>query len=366
MQKVLLTISFLFCTSLVLAQLVVPQGTTFRTGTNTLITTNNSVANRSALFNINQAGSGIILTGSNQAISTTEDIIIPNLAITGGGIKTIDGVIAVTENLILDNGLVNTGNQLDLDLFVLGPNVSIDENGANSYIVGPLVHLGGGDKFFPIGTGTQYAPVLLYDVTGSSDVATALLAASQTGAFLPTTLEAPVDSASQNWFWGFLSQGLSSATVELPVLPGDEGLTSGDNRAGVILEVDTATRQATNLGGVLSGGSIRSTNSLSKDVAYLMIGSSLVITPLIRNLITLNNDNQNDYLVIENIDIYENNEVVLLDRWGTEVFRKSGFRNYDEFDNPYDGSFDFLEPGNYICIVKYAGRSTKQVITVLK
>ncbi|MEP2773219.1 MAG: gliding motility-associated C-terminal domain-containing protein [Fulvivirga sp.] len=366
MSRYLLTISLLLISGLTSAQLVVPQGTTFRAGTNTLITTNNSVANRSAQFNINQAGSGIVLAGSNQAISTTEDIVLPNLGITGGGIKTMDGVIAVTENLILDNGLVNTGNQLDLDLFVLGPNVSIDENGTNSYIVGPLVHLGGGDKFFPIGTASQYAPVVLYGITGSNDVATALLAAPQTGAFLPTTLEAPVDSASQNWFWGFLSEGLSSATIELPILPGDEGLTSGDNRTGVVLEVDTTTRLATNLGGVLSGNTIRSTSSLSKEVAYLMVGSSLVITPLIRNLITLNRDGQNDFLVIEDIDVYQNNEVILLDRWGTEVFSKSGFRNYDEFDNPYDGNFDFLEPGNYICIVKYAGRSIKQVITVLK
>ncbi len=366
MSRHLLTISLLLMTGLTSAQLIVPQGTTFRTGTNTLITTNNSVANRSASFNINQSGSGIVLAGANQTLSTTEDIAIPNLAITGGGVKTIDGVIALTENLILDNGLVNTGNQLNLDLFVLGPNVNIDENGANSYIVGPLVHLGGGDKFFPIGTVSQYAPVLLYEVTGSNDVATALLAAPQTGAFLPTTLETPVDSASQNWFWGFLSQGLSNATVELPVLPGDGGLTTGDNRAGVVLEVDTTTRLATNLGGVLSGNTIRSTSSLTKEVAYLMLGSSLVITPLIRNLITLNRDGQNDFLVIEDIDIYENNEVILLDRWGTEVFNKSGFKNFNDFENPYDGSLDFLEPGNYICIVKYAGRSTKQVITVLK
>ena len=96
------------------------------------------------------------------------------------------------------------------------------------------------------------------------------------------------------------------------------------------------------------------------------MGDERTTVPVIHNIITPNKDNSNDFLFIEAISVYgDDNEVILLDRWGTEVYRQKNFRNFNDTDNPYDGSFDFLAPGNYICIVEYAGQTAKQVITVL-
>jgi hypothetical protein len=88
----------------------------------------------------------------------------------------------------------------------------------------------------------------------------------------------------------------------------------------------------------------------------------------IHNIISPNNDGINDYLVIENLGLLGlNNDVILLDRWGLKVFEKSGYQNFDAISNPYDGSFEFLQPGNYICIVKIPNRKTMtQTVTVVR
>jgi len=365
MRKCLLIIWFSIIWLSGQAQLVVAPNTSISSGTNTLITTNSSVNNQSTNFNLN-SGSGLVLAGTNQTLTTSSDLIIPRVGITGGGTKVLKGNFYVPEELLLNNGLLISGTRLNLGLFLLGPSVNISESGPNSYVVGSLAQQGGGTKYFPIGTSAQFAPVTLFDVTGTDNVATALITGQQDGSFLPTSVPAEIDSVSQNWFWRFASRGLASTKVQLPILAEDAGLVSGESRTGVVLQVDSVSKTASNLGGAVSENAIVSAASPMGIPSYLMVGSSLIINPLIHNLITINNDGQNDFLVIENINIYANNEVILLDRWGTEVYRKKGFINYDEFENPYDGSFDFLEPGNYICIVKYAGRSAKQMITVLK
>ncbi|MEM1136110.1 MAG: immunoglobulin domain-containing protein, partial [Bacteroidota bacterium] len=69
---------------------------------------------------------------------------------------------------------------------------------------------------------------------------------------------------------------------------------------------------------------------------------------VIMNLITPNNDGLNDKLYIKNIEAYPDNEVVLLDRWGNEIFRAEGYNN--EWIPVLDE--DIVDFGSYVCIVK--------------
>ena len=45
------------------------------------------------------------------------------------------------------------------------------------------------------------------------------------------------------------------------------------------------------------------------------------------NIITPNGDSNNDSWVIQNLDLFQQNEMVIYDRWGAEVFRESGFQS---------------------------------------
>ncbi len=68
----------------------------------------------------------------------------------------------------------------------------------------------------------------------------------------------------------------------------------------------------------------------------------------IMNMITANNDGFNDELFIKNIEDYPDNEVILLDRWGNEIFRTRGYQNDWQ---PVVGE-SILDFGAYVCIVK--------------
>ncbi|NJM26695.1 MAG: PKD domain-containing protein [Bacteroidia bacterium] len=84
----------------------------------------------------------------------------------------------------------------------------------------------------------------------------------------------------------------------------------------------------------------------------------------IKNVVTANGDEKNAFLYIERIEKFPDNEVVLLDRWGVEIFRRKGYNN--DWDLVVDG--DFIPAGNYVCIVKEneSGKVFSRTVTVIR
>ena len=317
---------------------------------------------------------GTVTFGTNASLKLDGDLTIdlpsgltvPILNITGGGTRSLQsGSLTVTNQLNLQSGIIQVINGSAL---VLNNGVQINEFDGTSWIGGPLTHLGNGAKFFPLGVNGTYAPIELDNVTGSGDITTTM-SVRAAGVALGD-LPANVSASSNSWAWDFTSTNFSSSAVNLPILPEDEALFIGDNLIGVVLEYDEQGGAVKNLGGFGSTlgslSAIGSNDALTGDSRVLLLGAELSLTPIIHNILTPNDDGANDYLFIDAISAYvDDNEVLLLDRWGVEVYRKQNFKNFNDTDNPYDGSFDDLSPGNYICILKYAGATAKQIITVL-
>lgn len=84
----------------------------------------------------------------------------------------------------------------------------------------------------------------------------------------------------------------------------------------------------------------------------------------IKNVITANGDDSNGVLYIENIEKYPSNQVVLLDRWGVEVFRKENYVN--DWDARKNG--EFLPAGQYVCVVKLneTGKVFTRTVSIIK
>jgi gliding motility-associated-like protein len=82
----------------------------------------------------------------------------------------------------------------------------------------------------------------------------------------------------------------------------------------------------------------------------------------IKNVVTANGDTKNDMLYIVNIEKYPSNEVILVDRWGAEIYRKKGYTN--EWD--LRKGDQYIPAGNYVCIVKFNGKIVSRTVTVLK
>lgn len=81
--------------------------------------------------------------------------------------------------------------------------------------------------------------------------------------------------------------------------------------------------------------------------------------------ITPNNDGRNDFLRIENIEAYPENEVVIVNRWGQTVYRRANYTNLDPWDGTHNGNP--LPQGAYYLVVRVTGRSTvvKQTIHLI-
>lgn len=361
MNKLLLTI-LLFPTA-VLAQVSVSGNTIMATGNGVQISTNGGIVNNGTLtFG---AGASLNLDG-DQTLDLASGLTVPILNIINGGSRSLQtGSLTVTEQLNLTSGVLAVSNGSSM---TINSSAQITEIDGTSWISGALTHLGNGTKFFPLGANGTYAPIQLENITGSGDITTTMSVRS--GGVSLGTLPANVPAASNSWAWDFTSTNFSSSGVNIPILPQDESLFGEESLIGIVLEYDEQGGAVRNLGGFGSSlktfNSIISNDALIGDNRVLLLGSELALTPIIHNILTPNDDGSNDYLIIDAISAYaDDNEVILLDRWGVEVYRKQNFKNFNDTDNPYDGSFDNLSPGNYICILKYAGTTAKQMITVL-
>ncbi|MDD2385363.1 MAG: gliding motility-associated C-terminal domain-containing protein, partial [Bacteroidales bacterium] len=82
------------------------------------------------------------------------------------------------------------------------------------------------------------------------------------------------------------------------------------------------------------------------EVTYDIIIDSeqIYVVPEVNNVFTPNNDGQNDLFTISNIELFPENELVILNRWGNEVYTRASY------NNTWDGSS--LSEGTYFYILK--------------
>ena len=77
-------------------------------------------------------------------------------------------------------------------------------------------------------------------------------------------------------------------------------------------------------------------------------------------VITPNDDGENDTWRINNIEFYPNNEVFIFDRWGQRVYRKKGYDNTDGWDVKYIGANMPVSTYYYVLKLKFE-KSDEQV-----
>jgi len=339
--------------------------TTIRSGTELkvkgLISTGGSVTNNSSTTDLSEAQ--LSLVGTNQTLNSSSPISVHSLEVEGGGTKTLQGEVTVTQALTLTNGIINPSSG---KLLYTG---SARLSGSSvSFVNGTLFQRGTGVRFFPIGSGGTYLPMSLNSIEDGSAVIGVTGFASGANLSLP----ANINSIASNRYWQVeVSSGTLRATTASLYVPGS---SIDASQKLVVVEADDANgATAVNLGGGVTDDFVTSFTPATKPI--LTIGIVENVEMRIMDLITpFNIDNINDKLKIVNIEYTYENKVTLLDRWGVPVKEWKNFRNYDDANNPNTDPFDFskLSPGNYICVLEYkwsADAPTEklnQMITVLK
>jgi CHU_C Type IX secretion signal domain len=185
----------------------------------------------------------------------------------------------------------------------------------------------------------------------------------------PTILEI---YTNQYWELFDASSTFAGSTVSVSTLL--SATSDYINAGGTVLiganAINSSGRES--LGGALADDFFASSEAITaadRIFTLARIGNSEVEV-VIHNVITPQLDNANDYLQIDNIHLFDEVKVRLLDRWGVLVRE---WTNYQNVSNtvPADPSHDLskVNTGNYICILEYKDggvrRQLSQMITLI-
>jgi gliding motility-associated-like protein len=358
---------FFFTGTLCTAQSIYVVGETLSVGNNTVLYVGDSVVNNGTIINngdiqvagfwLNngtyEPGQGqLTLTSSSPQVINHNDQSFTRLKIEGGGEKIFGADIYIVNELVLSNGNLVSASGSKL---VIEDGAVISGGSDNSYIDGPIYHVGTGSKYFPVGSGNVFLPLELVNVTGTSPTVGVLLTLPNTNLGVQGNLEAV--SARQYWQLDVIAGSFAGSQVVLPLR--DETFLDIIDQA-VVAQSPSLGEPFMNLGASARTGDV-SLGTVSSEIAATKmfltvgrfegeVGGKLVVY----NAVSPNDDGMNDFFKILNIDQYPNNIVTIYTRWGDKVFEMAG---YDNMDNKFEGQSNvgksyLLQEGTYYYVVE--------------
>ena len=273
-------------------------------------------------FNSTSATLPQIINHSNQSFS--------KLTISGGGRKLILADITIENEIILSDGVVEAENNARV---IINPTASISGGSDFSHINAPVYHYGNGVKLYPLGNGSVYLPVSLFNIADPASFI-GLRSIEIQGVTLPKAPSLDAISAIRYWNIDVVNGSLNSQ-VSLPVknenLPGSiENL--------VVVESQSLSENFESLGrssgqGTLTDGTIVSERNVT--APFITLASSTDDgSLLVYNAVSPNNDGLNEFLRILNIEYYPDNKFTVFTRWGDKIFE---IENYDNKENVFRG-----------------------------
>ncbi|MCB0505977.1 MAG: gliding motility-associated C-terminal domain-containing protein [Cyclobacteriaceae bacterium] len=348
MKRYSLTILSLFCLLTNLqAQSLYNNSTTLFIGENTVLSAPDSIVNNGTIINNGdiqvagiwqnngtyEPGSGqLTLTSSQPQVINHNDQSFTRLNIDGGGEKIFGADIYIENELVLTNGILVSSNNSKI---TIEDGADIIGGSDESYVDGPVYHVGNGDKFFPLGTGDVFLPVQLLNIQGNAPTIGVLLFSPNPNLEVQGNLDAVTDQ--EYWQVDVLEGTFEGSGVILPIR--DEFFMESIDQAAVAeaasLEVPFQSLGRFETTGDLTTGSVTSSELVTMN--FLTIGAIQQETSTelnVFNAVSPNDDGLNDILKIQNITLFPNNIVTIYTRWGDKVFEMAG---YDNNENVFKG-----------------------------
>ncbi len=165
----------------VLAQVIVQDGVLIISSENSVVYANEALTNQGKLIhqgkmylqsnfinNANyEASQGTLMMSGNDQLISVGAAKLGGIEIYNGGNKKIAGDLEILNHLALEKGMLLIPIESKL---MLSNEAAITQSSSSSYIQGYLYHRGNGEKFFPVGSANQYAPLTLNEVEGEEPV----------------------------------------------------------------------------------------------------------------------------------------------------------------------------------------------------
>jgi hypothetical protein len=361
-MKFKITLRFSFLATLIPlathAQVVISAGTALgMSNTPDVIIQATGNINNGSTVDFSAANLFIDLAGGDQQIFG--NWTVNGLRLSSAGNKTLTGSLTVTQALQFQAGflipqagkILYTGSTDNLEV--------VD----GSYVKGIFFQAGTGDRKFPVGTSSAFAPLRFSDIQIGDEIGVEAFDADP--GLIP---DVGLLSVSNNRYWLITMTDLTQiGTINSPVSLSLNGVVIPPDNAPAVVQAADLNTQAVSLGNFSNDPDFVT----SKDpvtAPLLTIGITTEIVVRVRDLITpFGSAGVNDKLYIENIERFDFNRVTLLDRWGVPV------KKWEHYTNDVEYDFGKLSPGNYICVVEYGddveGNNTQkitQMVTVLK
>jgi gliding motility-associated-like protein len=265
------------------------------------------------------AGTGKINFDSDQPQTINHnDQSFKKLTISGTGEKEFLANITIESELELQSSYLKSVNGAKI---IFDPGAIITGGSDQSHVIGPVELKGAGDWLFPVGNGTTYLPVEILGVTDATASATLTLN-ELTSETLTGAAELKKLSTKRYWEVILNSGNINSSLITLP-LSDEDGLTD-DLDLLVVASSNTATSGYTNIGKSTLVGSLSEGSITSKEIPALKFYTVAAIGEGIEvfNGVSAGMDGKNDYLRINNIELYTDTEVNIFNRWGDRDNKK--------------------------------------------
>jgi hypothetical protein len=323
-------------------------------GTTIAIQSSGNLINNSS-FDFSAVNLNCNLDGNVTAISG--DWKIKQLSVNSQSDLNLSGELTITEKFDLLSGVIQSVAPAKILYTGPGSEMNVDPSG-NGYINGIMYQSGGGDRIFPVGTSSTFAPIRFFGIQTNEEIG--LRAFDGQSPPLQADGVDVLEILPAGYWQIFVTD---PSKINSPVNVGLRGtvITEG---SPVVVQASALNQVVENLGNSTTGADdVTSKKNVTQP--FVAVGRQSEVIVKIRDLITpFAKDLVNDGLFIEGLNQLTVKKVTLMDRWGVIV------KHWDDYANENNYDFTTLAPGNYICVLEYGGveKTSKisQMITVLK
>lgn len=291
-------------------------------------------------FENNEGLVGFYSDSDVRIVSGTNRPVFNNVEIDAINDLNLETSLGITNELEFINGRVNTPKtNTTISLDFINHNLYAGEDD-DRYTDGYASVLGNNEFVFPIGDDDRLRPM----ITPAQSTETLF-----NGAYFfenpnsPTTFsnnfntddkEVVLKNISNNEYWDLDGAAETTVTLTWDTYSNIENISPLLQFLRVV-GWSKAENRWINLGGVdiqgdLTEGRITSLNFIPDNYEVITIGSifsDIELGGSDNYLISPNDDGANDALVFDGLELYEQNELIVFNRWGNVVFKKKNYEN---------------------------------------
>lgn len=279
----------------------------------------------------------LYISGNNIAVFNDFEVDVTNNLV-------LETSVDIKNNMSFINGNIKTPRDYKNIRFNYLENSLHAGEGNQSYIDGYTSSIGNDAFSFPIGDDDRLRPLLIPNQTGTPYYSAAYFYENPNSpTFFATQFDTEaiaetLTQITQLEYWNF--EGTEETTVTLTW----DDVSDISTLSPVLSKLRVVgwhkqTQSWVDLGntktsGDLNAGNIQSISFIPNDFEVLTIGSDLrgvlstgVSTGNLNYAITPNGDGKNDLLVFDNLDVFDNNKLIIYNRWGALIYKKENYAN---------------------------------------